>query len=56
MSLEPIDNTKEELRQLWGGGEVPPLTLEETSLSLKLWQKIKKRKQREQQKYTPPEV
>jgi hypothetical protein len=43
------NNRKEELRQLWGGGQVPPLNLEQTELSLKLWQKIKKRKQREQQ-------
>jgi hypothetical protein len=39
MSLE------EELKQLWGGGNIPHLTREQVELSLKLWQKIKKRKQ-----------
>ena len=56
MSLEPTDSRKEELKQLWGGGKVPPLTVEQTDLSIKLWQKIKKRKQREQQQNTPPQV
>jgi hypothetical protein len=40
---------KEELKQLWGGGQVPSLTIEQTELSLKLWRKIKKRKGQEQQ-------
>ncbi|HEY9710493.1 MAG TPA: hypothetical protein V6D48_19955 [Oculatellaceae cyanobacterium] len=56
MSLEPTDSNKEELKQLWGGGKVPPLTVEETDLSLKLWQKIQKRKQREQQHNTSPQI
>lgn len=38
-----------DLKQLWGGGQVPPLTPEQTALSLKLWQKIQTRKQRDQQ-------
>ncbi len=56
MLLEPTDSRKEELKHLWGGGQVPPLTVEQTELSLKLWEKIKKRKQREQQKNTLPKV
>jgi hypothetical protein len=48
MSVEPSANKEAELRQLWGGGTVPPLTPNEIDLSIKLWQKIKTRKQREQ--------
>lgn len=48
--LQSLSNSKkEELKQLWGGGQVPSLTTEETELSLKLWKKIKKRKRQEQQ-------
>jgi len=46
MEIQPNDSREKELKQLWGGGRVPPLTREEVELSLKLWQKIKKRKQR----------
>ena len=49
MSFESDDSRKADLKQLWGGGKIPPLTPEETDLSLKLWQKIKTRKQREAQ-------
>ncbi len=56
MSLEPTDSRTEELKQLWGGGKVPPLTVEQIDLSLKLWHKIKERKQREEQRNTPPQV
>lgn len=49
MSSELPDRSKADLSQLWGGGQVPPLTSEQIDLSLKLWQKIKTRKQREQQ-------
>lgn len=48
MSSESVDSRQADLKQLWGGGNVPPLTPEQTDLSLKLWQKIKTRKQREQ--------
>lgn len=48
MSSELPDTSKADLRQLWGGGKVPSLSSEEIDLSLKLWQKIKSRKQREQ--------
>lgn len=48
MSVEPSANKEAELRQLWGGGTVPPLTPKEIDLSIKLWEKIKTRKQREQ--------
>lgn len=48
MSPESQDSKKLDLKQLWGGGSVPPLTPEQTDLSLKLWKKIKTRKQREQ--------
>jgi hypothetical protein len=48
MSVEPSANKEAELRQLWGGGTVPPLSPKEIDLSIKLWQKIKTRKQREQ--------
>ena len=47
MSFKPNDGIQVELKQLWGG-KVPPLTPEQIDLSLKLWQKIKTRKQREQ--------
>jgi hypothetical protein len=47
--LQALSNSKkEELKQLWGGGQVPSLTIEQTELSLKLWRKIKKRKRQEQ--------
>jgi len=46
-SFKPKDNTQAELKQLWGG-KVPSLTPAQIELSLKLWQKIKTRKQREQ--------
>lgn len=52
MSFEPSSNRKAELQQLWGGGQVPPLTPEEVELSLKLWQKIQKRKQKVQKQAT----
>ncbi len=48
MSFELTSTSKAELQQLWGGAKVPPLTQEQVELSLKLWQKIKKRKQQEQ--------
>ncbi len=48
MSSEMPDRSKADLSQLWGGGKVPSLSSEEIDLSLKLWQKIKTRKQREQ--------
>ena len=35
------------LKQLWGRN-VPPLTEDQIDLSIKVWQKIKARKQREQ--------
>lgn len=47
MSFKPEDNTQTELKQLWGSN-VPPLTADEIDLSIKVWQKIKARKQREQ--------
>jgi hypothetical protein len=47
MSFNPEDNAQTELKQLWGRN-VPPLTPEQIDLSIKLWQKIKVRKQREQ--------
>lgn len=47
MSAKPQDSTQAELRQLWGRN-VPPLTSEEIDLSIKVWHKIKARKQREQ--------
>jgi len=48
MSFQPNHNTQAELKQLWGR-DVPPLTSDEVELSIKLWQKIKARRQREQQ-------
>jgi hypothetical protein len=50
MSFEHQDSSKVELKQLWGYGKVPALTPEEIDLSLKLWQKIKRRKQRDQKR------
>ena len=47
MSFKAKDNKQAELRQLWAG-KVPPLTPEQTEVSLKLWQKIKVRRQREE--------
>ncbi len=40
------DSTRSQLSQLWAGGPIPQLSPEEIDLSLKLWQKIKARKQR----------
>jgi hypothetical protein len=48
MSFELTDSCRAELKQLWGGTKVPPLTPEQIELSLKLWHKIKSRKLREQ--------
>ena len=47
MSPNTQDTTRAELKQLWGRN-VPPLTPDEIDLSIKVWQKIKARKQREQ--------
>ncbi len=49
MLIEENTSREEELKQLWGGGRIPPLTREQIELSLRLWQKIKKRKQRSHQ-------
>ncbi|HEY9609300.1 hypothetical protein [Allocoleopsis sp.] len=49
MLIELNASREEELKQLWGGGRIPPLTREQIELSLRLWQKIKKRKQRSHQ-------
>ena len=46
MYLKPKDSTQTELKQLWGEF-VPSLTPEQTDLSIKLWQKIKLRRERE---------
>jgi hypothetical protein len=48
MPFDSPDTSTADLKQLWGGGQVPPLTPEQTALSLKLWQKIQTRKEREQ--------
>lgn len=45
MKPENQDNAQSKLKQLWGGGKVPPLTPEQTSWALYYWQKIKKMKQ-----------
>lgn len=45
MSSE-ADETEIHLRQLWVG-KVPPLTPEQISVALQLWQKIKTRRERE---------
>lgn len=47
MPRQPNDSNREELKQLWGGF-VPPLTPEQIDLSIKLCQKIKSRREREQ--------
>lgn len=47
MSFKFKDSNQPELEQLWGRF-VPSLTPEQTDLSIKLWQKIKARKQVEQ--------
>ncbi len=48
MSKETQDIVQKELQQLWGGGKVPPLTAEQTTLALKMWQKIKNMQAKEQ--------
>ncbi len=53
MAYRSSNSPDAELKQLWGGGTVPPLTQEQTELSLHLWRKIKKRRQREQQAKAP---
>ena len=45
MSSE-ADKTEAQLEQLWVG-KVPPLTPEQISVALDLWQKIKMRRERE---------
>ena len=44
MSSE-ADKTEAELKQLWSG-KVPPLTPEQISVALQLWQKIEMRRER----------
>lgn len=41
------ENTQSVLKQLWGRN-VPPLTEDQIDISIKVWQKIQARKQREQ--------
>lgn len=41
------ENTQAVLKQLWGSN-VPQLTEDQIDLSIKVWQKIQARKQREQ--------
>lgn len=45
------DNSRHELKQLWGEF-LPPLTPEQAELSVKLWQKIQVRKQRQPKRDT----
>ncbi len=52
MSPKIQDNNRAELKQLWGRN-VPPLTPDEIDLSIKVWQKIKARKQQEQNSQLP---
>ena len=47
MSYKSQNNTQDQLKQLWGRN-VPPLTSDEIELSIKVWQKIEARRQREQ--------
>lgn len=47
MLVNPKDSEQTELKRLWGSF-VPPLTPEQIELSIKIWEKIKTRKQREQ--------
>lgn len=47
MQFKNKDSHQAVLKNLWGRN-VPPLTLEEIELSVQVWQKIKARKQREQ--------
>lgn len=46
MSLRSQDDNQAVLQQLWGGF-VPSLTAEQTDIAVKLWHKIKVRKQQE---------
>ncbi len=48
MSQQPNDSTQVDLKQLWGG-RVPVLTPEQADLAIKVWHKIKARREREQQ-------
>ena len=47
MHLKNRDSNQTVLVSLWGRN-VPPLTAEEVELSVQVWQKIKARRQREQ--------
>lgn len=47
MQFKNKDSHQTVLRNLWGRN-VPPLTTEEIELSVQFWQKIKSRKQRDQ--------
>lgn len=48
MQQQPDDKSGSQLRQLWGEF-LPPLSPEQAQLSVKLWQKIQARKQRQPQ-------
>ncbi len=48
MSSDEADTIEAELRQLWSGKKVPPLTSEQIDIALQLWRKIKARREREQ--------
>lgn len=48
MRQENQDSIQTKLKQLWGGGKVPPLTQEQTEWALLLWEKIKALQAREQ--------
>lgn len=52
MSYRHQDNVQAELKQLWGGTEIPPLTPEQITVALQLWQKIKAMKLREEKMAT----
>lgn len=47
MHFKNKDSNQAVLKNLWGRN-VPPLTSEEVELSIQVWQKIKARRQREQ--------
>jgi hypothetical protein len=48
MKQDNQDSIQAKLKQLWGGGQVPDLTEEQTQWALVLWNKINNLKLREQ--------
>ena len=56
MKQDNQDSIQAKLKQLWGGGQVPDLTEEQTQWALVLWKKINNLKLREQKEFESREL